>query len=212
MLATSYLGLLQVRQQHWPYGRAGIWNMIVSLFRRSPSRENRKIVDRLYEDIVAAARRPVFYESFGIPDTPLGRYESLCVHMIVFLHRTRNASAPLSPLAQDVLDEFFHDVDHSIRELGVGDPGVPKRMKKLARMFYGRMEHYWKALDARDRNALGEALVRNIVVEDGEQPIEGGSIADYMLDAADALADQSDDTLLSGSVSFPEVNEKTVAR
>jgi len=179
--------------------------MIVSLFRRSTQNANRIIVDRLFDQIVAAARQPAIYADWGVPDTPLGRYESLGLHMIVFLRRTRRAEPGVEALAQDVLDEFFKDVDHSIRELGIGDAGVPKRMKKLARMFYGRMGPYWEAIDAGDADALAAALERNIAPDGKEEPeFDARSLAGYTLAAAEALAAQDDASLLSARIAFPE--------
>lgn len=178
--------------------------MIVSLFRRKTHNANRIIVDRLFGQVVAAARQPVLYADWGVPDTPMGRYESVGLHMIVFLRRTRGAADALDGLAHDVLDEFFKDVDHSIRELGVGDAGVPKRMKKLARMFYGRMGPYWEAIDAGDRDALADALRRNIVPDEGTATsFDAKAVAGYMIAAADRLAEQDDAALLSGQIDFP---------
>lgn len=176
--------------------------MIMSLFRRRPNL-NRRIVDTAYASIVTAARNPVFYADWGVPDTPLGRYESVGLHMILFLYRTRGMDGAAEGLSQDVLDEFFKDVDHSIRELGVGDPSVPKRMKKLARMFYGRMGNYWQALDDGDAGALGEAVARNIAPETPEA-IDRKSVADYMMRASDQLKQIPDAELLAGIVRFPE--------
>ena len=85
-----------------------------------------------------------------MPDTPLGRYEMLALHMFLFLHRMRGEVGTAAAVAQEVTDTFFLDVDHSLRELGIGDVGVPKRVKKLARMFYGRAAAYGEALDAGD--------------------------------------------------------------
>ncbi len=99
---------------------------------------NRTITDALYRQIVAAARQPLFYSAWNVPDTPLGRFEMLSVHMFLFLHRMRREEGASREIAQVLTDEFFRDVEHSLRELGIGDLGVPKRMKKLARMFYGR--------------------------------------------------------------------------
>ena len=180
--------------------------MIMSLFRRAPRMLNEKIVDKAYDAIVAAARNPVLYAEWGVPDTPLGRYESVGLHMILFLHRTRGAESPLDEFAQDVLDEFFKDVDHSMRELGVGDPSVPKRMKKLARMFYGRMGNYWSALDSEDADALGEALARNVAPED-PAVIDRDGIARYMMGSARYLAEIPDSELLAGGVRFPDPAE-----
>jgi cytochrome b pre-mRNA-processing protein 3 len=101
--------------------------------------------------ITGAARAPVFYESMGVPDTVLGRFEMISIHLILYLRRTGKAGDASRALAQDIVDAFFEDVDHSIRELGIGDMGVPKRMKKLARMFYGRVQSYGQAVDAGDQ-------------------------------------------------------------
>lgn len=177
--------------------------MIMSLFRRAPKNSNSRIVDAVYSAVIAAARQPGLYRDWGVPDTPLGRFESIGLHMILFLYRTRNAPEPAGQLAQDVLDEFFKDVDHSIRELGVGDPSVPKRMKKLARMFYGRMERYWSALDDDDSEALGDAVARNIAPE-APETVDRAAIAGYMQRAVKMLAGVTDQELLAGTVRFPE--------
>jgi cytochrome b pre-mRNA-processing protein 3 len=164
---------------------------------------NRNIVASVFENIVSAGRNPVFYSDWGVPDTPLGRYECIGLHMILFLRRTRGDEGALGSLAQDVVDEFFTDIDHSIRELGIGDQSVPKRMKKLARMFYGRMGPYWEAIDGMDSAALAEAVSRNIGAGTSGS-VDGKAIADYMLQAAASLAAQGDDAILSGQPKFPE--------
>ena len=154
--------------------------MIMSLFRRNKKNDNEKIVSSIYSTIIQAGRQPTLYAEWGIPDTPIGRYESIGLHMILFLHRTRSATPAVQELAQDVLDEFFLELDHSIRELGVGDAGVPKRMKKLGKMFYGRMGPYWTALDDKDVEALGDAVARNVTPEN-RASLNSGALASYML-------------------------------
>lgn len=133
----------------------------------STARANHAITNSIYEEIVATARRPAYYSHIGVPDTPLGRFEMLSLHMILFLHRMRGQEGPAADLAQQLTDMFFQDVDHSIRELGIGDIGVPKRMKKLAKMFYGRAMSYGEAIDDNDILALSEALARNVMPETG---------------------------------------------
>src|SRR4051812_4334702 len=101
-------------------------------------RRNREVVDALYAAIVASARQPELYETHGLPDTVMGRFESLSIHVFLFLARCRDDAA-LKALAQDLVDRFISDVEDSIREIGIGDPSVPKRMRKLAGMFYERV-------------------------------------------------------------------------
>ncbi|UUP19137.1 ubiquinol-cytochrome C chaperone family protein [Nitratireductor thuwali] len=167
-------------------------------------RNRRSVVDALYAQIVAAARRPRFYSDWQAPDTPLGRFEMLSVHMFLFLHRLRGAEGAARAVAQDVTDQFFHDVDHSLREMGIGDLGVPKRIKKLARMFYGRLAAYGEAVDARDEAALAEALRRNIRPETAEWN-EAADLAHYILKAHDALNGLDEEALLTGRLSFAPV-------
>ncbi|MEO0543722.1 MAG: ubiquinol-cytochrome C chaperone family protein [Pseudomonadota bacterium] len=183
--------------------------MILALFRQKAASANARIVNTTFETIVAAGRQPVLYANWGVPDTPLGRYESLSLHLILFLHRTREASENVKALEQDVVDEFFKDIDHSVRELGVGDAGVPKRMKKLGKMFYGRMGPYWEAIDDNDEASLEDAITRNIMPEGSKPtaPIDGKALARYMMKSAEHLATLSDETLLNGQLSFLDAEE-----
>lgn len=182
------------------------------MFQRLLGRErraNRAIVDALYATIVAAARQPHFYSDWGVPDTPLGRFEMLSLHVFLFLHRLRSETGTAVEIAQEVVDFFFLDVDHSLRELGIGDAGVPKRMKKLARMFYGRTGSYSESLDAGDRSAFAAALGRNIMPETADWP---GSLplAVYAFAANEALAGQQTAAIASGVVEFPSAGEGAV--
>lgn len=163
---------------------------------------NRIVVDELYGQIVAAARQPVIYSDWGAPDTPLGHFEMISLTLFLTLRRLRGEKGVAAEIAQDLVDTFFKELDHSIRELGIGDMGVPKRMKKLAKMFYGRAGSYGKALDDADEAALAEALRRNIQPAAAEWP-GAQHLARYALAAAGALASQSLDEILAGAVTYP---------
>lgn len=179
--------------------------MILRLFRRK-NKANETVVLRVYERIVAAARQKRFYAHFQVPDTPLGRYEMLSVHIFLTLHRMKGENSALMPLAQDIADEFFKDVDHSLRELGIGDQGVPKRMKKLARMFYGRVNSYGAALDSNDKEALASALTRNIQ-PDLELWPQSHYLSEYVFECRDLLAKTDESALAAGDISFMDVDQ-----
>jgi cytochrome b pre-mRNA-processing protein 3 len=171
-------------------------------FGRGPS-ANRTVVDALYERIVAAARQPVLYSEWEVPDTPLGRFEMISLHLFLLMHRVRGEGGPIADVAQTLTDEFFADVDSSVRELGIGDAGVPKRVKKLAKMFYGRAASYGEALDRADRQALVAALSRNIRPDlagwPGAEPL-----ADHVVAASVSLAAQPTEEFLAGRIAFPQ--------
>lgn len=159
------------------------------------------VTEAAYAAIVAAARQPPLYAHFMIPDTPLGRFESLSAHLVLFLRRTKDAAAPLPSLAQEIVDMFVTDMDHSLRELGIGDAGVPKRMKKLSKMFYGRAEFYGKALDKGDAAELSAALLRNIMPDAAAWPQADG-LALYFISAEAALKKLDDTLIARGEIPF----------
>ena len=175
--------------------------MIFGLFRKRNN--NRAIMDRQYAVLTSAARQPGFYLDFDVPDTVMGRFEMLSVVMILYFRRTKSSGTGGQEIAQEIVDAFFQDIDHSIRELGIGDQGVPKRMKKLAGMFYGRLESYAAAMDASDVAALAAALKRNIYPHADESGPTMDGLARWMMAAAVMLESQSEDQIVTGSITLP---------
>lgn len=168
-------------------------------FGRNP---NQTTIDALYGAIVAAARQQELYSVWRVPDTPLGRFEMLSLHVFLTLHRLRGGEKTAADVGQDLTDEFFRDIDHSLREIGIGDMGIPRRMKKLAQMFYGRARAYGAALEAGDRENLAAALKRNVMPERSVWE-EARPLADYVFEANELLAAQPLAGILSGAIRFP---------
>ncbi|MCQ8781433.1 ubiquinol-cytochrome C chaperone family protein [Mangrovibrevibacter kandeliae] len=162
-------------------------------------RRNREIVDALYAQIVEQSRQPCLFTQMAIPDTVMGRFEALSIHVFLVLFRCKRVAA-LQPLAQDLVDRFMTDLDGSIRELGIGDQSVPKRMKRLAAMFYARADAYDSPLEAEDRDALARALAARIAVPESS-PDAARDIASYMLKRNSELRALGDDRILSGHLS-----------
>lgn len=174
--------------------------MIFGFFRQR--KHNQVIVDRQYSTLTAMARHPFFYTDLDVPDTVMGRFEMLSAVLILFFRRTAKSERSGQELAQEIVDAFFQDVDHSIRELGVGDQSVPKRMKKLAGMFYGRLESYAAALDTSDRDRLALALRRNIYPEAGEAAPTMSGLADWIMKVDAELAARPEEEVVSGGLSM----------
>ena len=182
--------------------------MIFGLFGRKRRNDNQRIVLRIYDALAAAARQTPLYEDMNVPDTVMGRFEMLAAHVILFLRRTSRGGEAVKALGQDIVDEFFLDIDHSIRELGIGDIGVPKKMKKFGRMFYGRAETYGKALDAGDDGGLAEALDRNVHPGKGDGASDMRALARYLVEAERQLAGTADEAILGGAVGLPAVDDR----
>jgi cytochrome b pre-mRNA-processing protein 3 len=179
--------------------------VVFSLFRKDPRRTT---IATLYKRVATASRTPGLYTDLGVPDTLEGRFECLSLHMILVLRALRGLPDPAQEVAKDLTDAFFRDMDSSLREMGVGDTVVPKRMKKVASAFYGRAKVYDPPLTAADEAALAGALARN--VQGGEAPAV--ALARYALAADGILRQSSLETMLDKGIEFPTPDTFTEVR
>lgn len=143
-----------------------------------------RLVAAMHTAIVEASRDPALYGERGLPDTVEGRFESLTLHALLVLRRLRQLPAPADVVAQALVDAVFAHLEIALREMGVGDFGVPKRMKKLAEAFYHRTDRYSAALDARSAQALSRELAERLGV--GPEALTG--VAAFALAAERELA------------------------
>ena len=179
------------------------------LFRAGdPSASTADSAASLYRSVVAQARRPEFYAAFGVPDSVDGRFDMIALHMFVLLHRLKSDPAA-AELAQSVFDMMFVDMDRSLREMGVGDLGVGRRVRAMAEGLYGRIAAYEAGLAA-DDPALAAALRRNLygTLHDGPSSVALGVLCAYIREAVRGLAAQPMYALASGEARFPRVPEQ----
>src|SRR5665647_933458 len=132
--------------------------MIFSRFRRSARPDT---ISTLYGMIVAQARLPCFYRDYAVADTVNGRFDLIVLHLALVLNRLARDGA-LQPLGQGIFDRFCQDMDHNLREMGVGDLKVPQQMRRVGEAYYGRSQAYRAAWATEDKGPLVEALERNI--------------------------------------------------
>jgi cytochrome b pre-mRNA-processing protein 3 len=187
--------------------------MIFGLFRSGPSPS----IVALYGAIVSEARRVDFYADYGVPDTPTARFDMIVLHLALVARRLRADPAADTPLAaegrarpqtpnqrlQTLIEHFFTDMDRSLREMGVGDVAVPKRMKKLAAAWNGRLRAYDAALADGDHVALAEALARNVLAAAPDRA-GASALAAHVVDADAALAAHPLDAVLAGRIAWPD--------
>ncbi|MCS6758411.1 MAG: ubiquinol-cytochrome C chaperone, partial [Candidatus Devosia euplotis] len=140
--------------------------MIFNLFRKNTLTEP---VYAIYNAIVAQSRQPHFYVDWQVPDTVTGRFDMISLHMALLFRRLRAESGAGKEFSQAVFDLFFKDMDRSLREMGVGDLGVPKRIQKMGNVFFGLLAALSEVMDRDDLAALESVLSRN-VFDDGQGP------------------------------------------
>ena len=173
--------------------------MLQNLFRTRP---RERLGQSLYEAVVRQARTPAFYTRFGVADRIDARFELYTLHVLLLVMRLRDEGERGAEAGQDLFNTYVSALDHALRELGVGDVSVGKKMRKLGEAVYGRMLGYQRALEASDREALGGLLAR-AVYGDEARTVEAARLADYAFSTHLALSDQRLDDILRGRLVWP---------
>lgn len=183
-------------------------------FRRDPQQIAARV---LYDRIVSQARHPAFYTDYGVPDSLDGRFDLIVLHCFLVLHRLKRNGRESEDAAQSLIDTLFLDMDSSLRELGVGDLGVSRRVKRMAEGFYGRISAYETGLSDTAHGVgdavggmLEAALARNLygTVDSDHQRLMGqfaeqiAAMAAYTRRAVDTLAEQELESLIAGKIEF----------
>jgi len=161
----------------------------------------------LYVTIVQCARQPIFYDSYKVQDTPEGRFDLLALHTYLVLRRLGREHEVTAELGQALFDLMFADLDQNLREMGYGDTGVAKRIRKMAEGFYGRMSAYDEGLAEPDGasgtpSVLEAALDRNLYRDTRVSAETVSAMARYVRQQDAHLAGQGVDALIDGQVAF----------
>jgi cytochrome b pre-mRNA-processing protein 3 len=159
----------------------------------------------LYDQLSAAARDPNLYGSGRVADTPDGRFELLALHSAVFFDRLAKRGEQADETSQEVFDILFSAMDHALRELGVGDISVGKRIRKLAESFYGRLAVYHDCIKAEDNQieVLTAAIATHVLESTDQAEPFAKVLAQRIMTWQERLVLQSDADLLSGKMSVP---------
>jgi cytochrome b pre-mRNA-processing protein 3 len=166
-------------------------------------------IEAIYGMIVTQAREPIFYRDLGVPDTVNGRFDLLLLHLWLLLRRLRtvqsvnqgaNQGQGATELSQALFDRFCEDMDDNLREMGIGDQTVPKRMRAFGEAFYGRVQAYDQAIDG-GGEALAAAICKNILNGTGLE--QARQLAAYAVATEADLGRIDEAALLGASFKFP---------
>ena len=169
-------------------------------------RRSRSDAAKLYGAIVAQARLPVFYQRFEVPDTLEGRFLVLLLHLFVVHHRLKAEGQSALDLAQDLADHFSADMETVLREIGVGDLGIPKKVRGVAAAGASLLEALERALASGDEAVV--AAVTGALPAD-QRLSEAASLrfAHYVRRSVRALEAESVTALAAGAIRFPGTND-----
>ncbi|MDB5483624.1 MAG: hypothetical protein JWO83_4677 [Caulobacteraceae bacterium] len=174
--------------------------MFTQLLSKSPAR---KAAERLYAAAAAQARAPAIYARMDVPDTVEGRFELLTLHLILPIDRLKDGPAGAAAVRQILFDVYVGNLDAALREMGVGDLAVGKRMRKLGEAFYGRARACEAAFKVLPEAGPLEAVLARTVFE-AAPGAEPAALADYLRRCRESLAGGDVEALVAGAPSWAE--------
>lgn len=188
-------------EKPWPRRAAEVRHTVLArLFRSNPAKAAGR---NLYEAVTLQARQPAFYADLGAPDTVEGRFELYNLHVVLLLRRLRGEGPLASETSQELFDTYVSSLDDTLREMGVSDVSVGKKMRKLGEAIYGRVRNFDAAVDADPTENLDALLTRTVYA--GQETPHVAALSAYVRRAMDTLAAQPVDVVLEGRPAWPSI-------
>lgn len=161
---------------------------------------------QLYERIVAQARAEVFYRDLGVADTIEGRFELIVLHMVLVLRRLKREADLGQRLGQIVMEHLIADMDDALRQIGIGDMGVPRRVQRAAAALEERSRDYAAAMQSGE---VTQAVLRHVYgaaeAPTPEVARHAERLAQYVRESGTGLDGAARDAVLEGPLPFAAI-------
>jgi cytochrome b pre-mRNA-processing protein 3 len=178
--------------------RRGEIEAMMRLFRKRPAAEAGR---RLYAACVNQARTPSLYAELATPDTVEGRFEHYSLHVILVMDRLVRQGEEAAEVSQGLFDAYVRALDDALREMGVGDLSVGKKMRRIGEALYGRLRNYEAAFTAEEGADTLETILARTVYDGVEDP-PLAELAAYVVRQRAHLADLKLKDLLGGTITW----------
>jgi len=155
----------------------------------------------VYAKVMKQSRNPVFYAPGLVEDSTDGRMEWLTVHLSIILYALRQHGEDGAKLSQAIYDTMVDDFDIALREEGLSDSGVKRRIKPLAKMFLSRARVYGESLIADDGSF--RAATKKYVIR-GSDSNSLDLLDDYLEKFSEKAKGFSIDHIAGAEFTFPE--------
>jgi cytochrome b pre-mRNA-processing protein 3 len=179
-----------------PWGEIEADMILDRLFRPKPAQTAGRA---LYAACVEQARTPRLYAELAVPDTVEGRFEAYTLHVVLLLDRLKRQGPVAAEASQALFDTYVQGLDDALREMGVGDLSVGKKMRRLGEAFYGRVKNYEAAFEALPAAGDLDAVLGRTVYA-GAEGAPVATLRAYVLAQKAHLAEQALDGLVEGRV------------
>lgn len=136
--------------------------------------------ETLFEILNKSARNPSFFGIDKVEDNPDGRFELVALFCTSIFCAMANRGPLYKDTSQKFFDRVFKAFDQALRDLGVGDMAVAKRIRKMSESFYGRQKSYMDLVYQTDSVGLSKMIARNVF----NRPDLGSDIDNVLADEA----------------------------
>ncbi|MEJ2518304.1 MAG: ubiquinol-cytochrome C chaperone family protein, partial [Methyloceanibacter sp.] len=160
--------------------------------------------DDLYDAIMAQARLPIYYQRLGVPDTLEGRFSVLTLNLFAVLRRLKGGGTEARATAQGLADRFVTDMDTVLREIGVGDLAVPKKVRKLVAGGANLIEGYDRAAAAGGEE-LETAIADSLPLDEEEARVVSAKLTPYVNALLEDLKQQPINDICAGRIRFADI-------
>ncbi len=159
----------------------------------------RDALQPLYLQLVARARQPHWYIEGEVPDSVDGRFDVLATVLTLVLLRleSEREHAGASALVTEI---FVDDMDAQMREFGMGDIVVGKRVGKLMGALGGRLGSLRTELNA--EGELDGFIQRNLYRGEDRSPVAVAHVASALRDIQAKLQAAAGDAIVAGEASW----------
>ena len=147
------------------------------------------------------SRAQQFYGEDRLPDTYEGRVEVLTLHMSVIMARLNDFGESGEILKQALFDVMVYDFDDALRNEGLSDSGVSRRIKAIVRLFYTRLKSITHGLHAKDIRAAFVDLPFDGVGDNAVDMLE-----EYTTQLWQTLSSTDIDSIADADFRFPAIN------
>ena len=179
---------------------------MLKILSRLTGKERPEIIDgsRIYQKAMSQSRNVVFYGDEFCPDSTDGRMEILCLHLSTILFVLRAHGDSGAKLSQAIYDVMIKDFDIALREEGLTDTGVSRRIKPLASMFFARAKTYADAFSSENETQimLNKAIVTHICNDESTE-----RFVTYVIGFLESLQQKSLGEIAQGKFNFPKFHQ-----
>jgi cytochrome b pre-mRNA-processing protein 3 len=158
----------------------------------------RESVRPLWHRVIELARDSGYYTEARVADSIAGRFDMITAVLSAVMVRIE--ASDLRVESALLAELFVEDMDGQLREFGVNDVVVGKRIGKLMSVLGGRLGAYRSALNAGDLDKLTAAIARNVTFAPGaDETAAARAVADRLMKFSQRLTRFSDAEMLKAS-------------